>query len=160
MVVDEIQATNEIEQVRSTRKEISEAVKAVQAQPPTENTRFTEMVRLYLDIGNAEAQSPQTLDDVRAVYDALTAGEIGDDDAPDGARFRRGPVSIESGTKIVHTGVVPESAIDDALTIMLSQARDNSIPRRPDPHSDRHAGDCRRGTTSSSYRPLPTSTQD
>ena len=29
----------------------------------------------------------------------------------------------------MHTGVVPESAIDDALVLMLSQGRDESIPR-------------------------------
>lgn len=128
MVIDEIQATNEIEQVRSTRKEISAAIKAVQAERPTENKRFMEMVRLYLDIGSDEAEGPQTLDDVRGIYDAVTAGEIRDEDAPDGLRFRQGPVSVESGTKIVHTGVMPESAIDDALTVMLSQGRDASIP--------------------------------
>lgn len=129
MVIDEIQATNQIEQVRSTRKEISAAIKAVRAEGPIDNKRFTEMVRLYLDIGNAEAESPQTLDDIREIYDAVTAGEIRDEDAPDGLRFRQGPVTIESGTKTVHTGVVPESAIDDALTIMLSQGRDDSIPQ-------------------------------
>lgn len=129
MVIDEIQATNEIEQVRSTRREISAAIKAVRAERPVANKRFTEMVRLYLDIGSDDAESPQTLDDVRTVYDAVTAGEIRDEDAPDGLRFRRGPVSIESGTKVVHTGVVPESAIDEALVLMLSQGRDDSIPK-------------------------------
>lgn len=129
MVIDEIQATNEIEQVRSTRKEISEAIKAARADGPAANKRFTEMARLYLAIGSNEAKSPQTLDDVREIYEAVTSGEIRDEDAPDGRRFRRGPVSIESGTKIVHTGVVPESAIDDALTLMMSQGRDDSIPQ-------------------------------
>lgn len=129
MVIDEIQATNEIEQVRSTRKEISAAIKAVRADRPVANRRFMEMVRLYLAIGSDEAKSPQTLDDVREIYDAVTAGEIRAEDAPDGRRFRQGPVSIESGTKIVHTGVVPESSIDAALTLMMSQGRDDSIPQ-------------------------------
>jgi len=129
MVIDEIQATNQIEQVHSTRKEISAAIKAVRAEGPIGNKRFTEMVRLYLDIGNDEAESPQALDDIREIYEAVTAGEIRDEDAPDGLRFRQGPVSVESGTKIVHTGVVPESAIDDALTLMLSQGRDDSVPQ-------------------------------
>lgn len=87
------------------------------------------MVRLYLAIGDGEAENPQTLDDVRAVYDAVTRGGTRDEDAPDGRRFRQGPVSIESGTTVVHTGVLPESAIEDALTLMLSQGRDDSIPR-------------------------------
>ncbi|WOC13662.1 hypothetical protein MP11Mi_27680 [Gordonia sp. MP11Mi] len=129
MVIDEVQATNDIEQVRSTRREISAAIKAVLAEQPIVSKRFLEMVRLYLDIGDYEAKGPQTLDDIRAAYDAVTRGEIRDEDAPDGRRFRQGPVSIESGTKVVHTGVLPESAIDDALTLMLSQGRDDSIPR-------------------------------
>ncbi|KAA0114693.1 Fic family protein [Mycolicibacterium sp. P9-22] len=129
MVIDEIQATNEIEQIRSTRKEISAAIKAVRAERPVASKRFTEMVRLYLDIGSDEAKSPQTLDEVREIYDAVTAGEIREEDAPDGLRFRQGPVSIESGTKTVHTGLVPESAIDEALTLMLSQGSDDSIPQ-------------------------------
>ncbi|WP_241665720.1 Fic family protein [Prescottella subtropica] len=129
MVIDEIQATNEIEQVRSTRKEISEAIEMVRSEQPLSRKRFAEMARLYLAIGNNQAESPQTLDDIRAAYDAVTRGEIPVEDSPDGKRFRRGSVSITSGTKIVHTGVVPESAIDDALTLMLSQGRDDSIPR-------------------------------
>lgn len=129
MVIDEIQATNEIEQVRSTRKEIGEAIAMVQAERPLANKRFAEMAKLYLEIGNDQAESPQTLDDIRTVYDAVTRGEICDEDAPDGLRFRQGPVSITSGINVVHTGVVPESAIDDALTLMLSQGRDDSIPQ-------------------------------
>ncbi|AVL99623.1 Fic family protein [Gordonia iterans] len=129
MVIDEIQATNEIEHVRSTRKEIGEALRALRSERPATDKRFMEMARLYLGIGQDEAKDPRTLDDVRALYDKVTQGEIRDEDAPDGRRFRQGPVSIESGTKVVHTGLVPESAIDDALTLMLSQSRDDSIPR-------------------------------
>lgn len=129
MIVDEIQATNEIEQIRSTRKEIGDALTALREEEPTGGKRFTEMVRLYLDIGNADARAPQTLDDLRRVYDAVTAGEIDEDAAPDGMRFRAGPVTIESGTKVAHRGIVPESAIDEALTVMISQARDVEIPR-------------------------------
>ncbi|MGX6509100.1 Fic family protein [Rhodococcus sp. SJ-2] len=129
MVIDEIQATNEIEQVRSTRKEISEAIEMVRSEQSLANKRFAEMVRLYLDIGNDQAESPQTLDGIRAVYDAVTRGEIREEDAPDGKRFRQGPVSITSGIKVVHSGVLPESAIDHALTLMLGQGRDDSIPR-------------------------------
>jgi Fic family protein len=59
----------------------------------------------------------------------VTAGEVVPDDAPDGTRFRAGPVSITSGQKIVHVGLTPESAINDALTVMLAQRRDEDVPR-------------------------------
>ncbi|WP_228461306.1 Fic family protein [Gordonia spumicola] len=127
MIIDEIQATNEIEQVRSTRKEVSAALDALAGDRSAGSKRFVEMVRLYLDIDSPNTRGPQTLADVRAIYDAVTAGEIAEKDLPDGVRFRGGTVSIESGTKVVHTGLVPESAIDDALTLMLSQRRDDSV---------------------------------
>ena len=129
MIVDEIQATNEIEQVRSTRKEIGEALKGLRDDEPVGGKRFAEMARLYLGIGRADAQAPQSLDDLRSVYDAVMAGESGDEMVPDGTRFRAGPVTIESGTKAVHRGIVPESAIDEALTLMISQNRDAEVPR-------------------------------
>lgn len=128
-IVDEIQATNEVEQVRSTRREIRAAVASLSAAHGAKNTRFTEMVRLYQSLGDDATASPRSLDDVRALYDAVAAGEIDGDDAPDGARFRAGPVIIESGIKVVHSGLTPESAIDDGLAEMLRQSADESIPR-------------------------------
>ncbi|MGV7750408.1 Fic family protein, partial [Mycobacterium kansasii] len=71
---------------------------------------------------------PDTLDDVRRLYDAVTHGEIDPRDAPDGARFRADIVRITSGQKVVHTGVVPEAAIDAGLTVMLAQRRDDEVP--------------------------------
>ncbi|MFZ2526988.1 MAG: hypothetical protein WAX14_04935 [Rhodococcus sp. (in: high G+C Gram-positive bacteria)] len=38
MVIDEIQATNEIERVRSTRKEISKAIEVVRSEQPLATT--------------------------------------------------------------------------------------------------------------------------
>ena len=128
MIIDEIQATNEIEQVRSTRKEISAALKALAEEQAVGSRRFVEMVRLYLGIEEPDTRGPQTLDDIRTVYDAVTAGEISADDAPDGERFRAGPVFIESGSGTVHSGLSPESAINDALTLMVAQGRNDEIP--------------------------------
>lgn len=128
MIVEEIQATNDIENVRSTRREIADALTSWQ-DGSTQKRRFREMVRLYEALGDRTVNPPKTLDDIRALYDAVTAGEVVPDDAPDGTRFRAGPVSITSGQKIVHVGLTPESAINDALTVMLAQRRDEDVPR-------------------------------
>lgn len=128
MIVEEIQATNDIENVRSTRREIADALTSLQGGS-TQKRRFREMVRLYEALGDRTVNPPKTLDDIRALYDAVTAGEVVPDDAPDGTRFRAGPVSITSGQKIVHVGLTPESAINDALTVMLAQRRDEDVPR-------------------------------
>lgn len=133
MLINEIQASNEIEQVRSTRQEIGAALDALDNGGG--GRRFSEMVRLYRSLGGttpdvlSESGSPQTLAEIRAAYDAVGAGEIAPDDAPDGALFRRGSVSISTGIKVVHRGIEPEAAINQALTEMLEQSGDESIPR-------------------------------
>ncbi|MED5811957.1 Fic family protein [Mycolicibacterium sp. 050232] len=128
MIVEEIQATNDIENVRSTRREIADALRSLH-DGSTQKRRFREMVRLYEALGDRTVSPPETLDDIRALYDAVTAGEVTPGDEPDGTRFRAGTVSITSGQKVVHVGMTPESAIDDALTVMLTQRRDEDVPR-------------------------------
>lgn len=127
MIIEEIQATNEIENVHSTRREIADALESL-TDEPTGDRRFREMVRLYAALGDRSVSAPGTLDDVRDLYDAVTRGEVAPGDAPDGARFRADIVRITSGQKVVHTGVVPEAAIDAGLTVMLAQRSDEDIP--------------------------------
>lgn len=129
MIVEEIQATNEIEHVRSTRREIAEAIESLTESGPTQSKRFREMVRLYLTMGEHQLSRPSDLDGIRSLYDEALAGEIRDEDLPDGARFRAGPVGVTSGNRTVHSGAVPESAIDAGLSAMLAQSGDDSIPR-------------------------------
>ncbi|KXP08753.1 cell filamentation protein Fic [Tsukamurella pseudospumae] len=127
MIIEEIQATNEIENVHSTRREIADALESLTDEPAGDR-RFREMVRLYAALGDRSVSAPGTLDDVRDLYDAVTRGEVDPGDAPDGARFRADIVRITSGQKVVHTGVVPEAAIDAGLTVMLAQRRDDEVP--------------------------------
>ena len=129
MIIEEIQATNEIEAVHSSRQEISEALDALRDDDTVGTRRFKEMVRLYSSLGDETVTGPENLDDIRSIYDSVTAGEVRDEDAPDGERFRTGPVTITSGQKAVHSGVVPESAINAGLTTMLEQSRDDEIPQ-------------------------------
>lgn len=127
MIVEEIQATNEIEQVNSTRREIADALRSLKNDSATDR-RFREMVRLYAALGDRTVTAPDTLDDVRALYDDVTRGEVTPDDAPDGNRFRAGTVRITSGQNEVHSGFVPEASIDAGLTVMLAQRHDEEVP--------------------------------
>ncbi len=129
MIVEEIQATNDIERVHSSRQEIAEAIESLTASSKTKSKRFREMVRLYLAMSQQQLSKPSDLDGIRRLYDEALAGEIQDNDAPDGKRFRSGPVHVTSGIRTVHSGVVPESAIDAGLSAMLDQSEDDSIPQ-------------------------------
>lgn len=129
MIVEEIQATNEIEHVRSSRQEITAALESLSEDDPTQSKRFREMVRLYLALGRHELTSPTSLDGIRSLYDEVLADEIREGDLPDGIRFRRSSVDVTSGQRTVHSGILPESAIEDGLTAMLDQSRTAATPR-------------------------------
>ena len=129
MIVEGIQATNEIGAVQSSGQEITEALDALREDDTIGTRRFKEVARLYLSLGDESVTSPSDLDGLRSMYDSVTAGEVREEDAPDGERFRKGPVTVTSGQKAVHSGVVPESAINAGLTTMLEQSRDDEIPQ-------------------------------
>ncbi|MGO3487208.1 MAG: Fic family protein [Corynebacterium variabile] len=128
MIIEEIHATNEIESVYSTRQEIAEVLDAVKGVAPSERHRFREMARLYQALGDGEVAAPESLDDIRTVYDEVTDGEITGADVPDGVRFRTGTVRITDGQKIVHEGAPSEERIEAGLEEMLRQSADETIP--------------------------------
>lgn len=127
----EMQSTNGIEGVRSTRREISEALEAALGDGP--HKRFSEFAKLFLALSDDDPSRyamPGTLRDIRGIYDRVIAGELGDGDRPDGDLFRTGPVYIDdqaSGRR-VHAGITPESEIKVALTQWLALAGDRSVP--------------------------------
>jgi hypothetical protein len=63
MIVEEIQATNDIENVRSTRREIADALRSLK-EGSTRKRRFREMARLYEALGDRTMTPPETLDDI------------------------------------------------------------------------------------------------
>ncbi|AGP31109.1 Fic family protein [Corynebacterium terpenotabidum] len=128
MIIEEIHATNDIESVYSTRQEIAEVLDAVQGTTGADRRRFREMAKLYTALWDEEVAAPETLDDIRTIYDDATSGEIERSDEPDGRRFRAGPVKVVSGQKVVHQGVSGEDAIDSYLAEMLRQNKDDDIP--------------------------------
>lgn len=134
-ISEEILSTNDIEGVRSTRKEVQDAVEtaqheAAQTDDPYRTVRFAEFARLYLGLTDEHTQLPQTLDDLRTIYDDVVGDEIADDDRPDGELFRNGDVEIiGAGERVVHTGAHTEARINELLTQMLTLMRSEQIPQ-------------------------------
>lgn len=125
-ISEEILSTNDIEGVRSTRKEVQDAVETAQheAAQTTHAPRFAEFARLYLGLTDEHTQLPQTLDDLRTIYD-----DVMGDDRPDGELFRNGDVEIiGAGERVVHTGAHTEARINELLTQMLALMRSEQIP--------------------------------
>ncbi|MBV7363003.1 Fic family protein [Actinomycetaceae bacterium TAE3-ERU4] len=130
MIIEEIQSTNEIESVYSSREEIFAAL--VKTQIPNNRSRFTEIAKLYncllgTTIDAQKNKCATTLEDIRYFYDAVTDGEIESNNAPDGKLFRSHNVVITSGQKTIHSANFSEEEISKRLTIMLTNAKNYNI---------------------------------
>lgn len=128
-MIEEIQSTNEIEGVRSTRQEIREAIFAQGKYNP--DVRLWGIVNKYNKIINDENIKLKTCEDIRNLYDDFILDEIkrnNTSDIPDGNIFRKNSVDIISGTqKTIHRGVYPESKIIDYMTKALQFLQDDSV---------------------------------
>ncbi len=128
-MIEEIQSTNEIEGVRSTRREIREAMFAQGKYNP--DVRLWGIVNKYNKIINDENIKLKTCADIRSLYDDFILDEIKRNnplDIPDGSIFRKNSVDIVSGTqKTIHRGVYPENKIIDYMDKALQFLHDNSV---------------------------------
>ena len=130
LIAKEVQNTNIIEGVHSTRKELSKALDAASEQ--NKHTRFSEFTKLFLELADSneyDTSIPQTLQDIRKIYDSIMQGELEANNIPDGEIFRSGKVSIRDGANnVVHDGDATEVEIQDHLTQMLSLMNSNEVP--------------------------------
>lgn len=76
-----IQSSNEIEGVRSTRKELQEAAKF---KDTNIKVRFKGIVSQYLNIGDSKYEKIKKVEDFRAIYDNLFLDDVQEDELPAG----------------------------------------------------------------------------
>lgn len=108
IIIEEIMVTNDIEGVRSTRKEIADALEASKRKDRT--LRFQGIVNKYVQLlFVTEQQTIQSCQDIRDIYNEIVSQEIEKPSLPDGTIFRKDPVSIYTSTdKEIHKGIFPE----------------------------------------------------
>ena len=122
---DEIALTNEIEGVRSTRKEIEDAIDSITND---KNARFKGLVDKYFKLISNEIIPLNNCEDIRTIYDALVLPEIEKENLPDGILFRKEPVQVVSATqKEKHRGIMPESKIIESLDLCLDFLKNDDI---------------------------------
>lgn len=122
---DEIALTNEIEGVRSTRKEIEDAIDSIKND---KSARFKGLVDKYFKLISNEIIPLNNCEDIRTIYDALVLPEIEKENLPDGILFRKEPVQVVSATqKEKHRGIIPESKIIESLDLCLDFLKNDDI---------------------------------
>lgn len=126
--IEEIQMTNEIEGVISTRKDIKVLMNA---EKPTKYKRLYGLVNKYNEILNQhEFHEITSSSDIRDLYNKIIIKDIereNSSDLPDGILFRKEMVEVQSKGLAIHKGLHPESKIIDYLDKSLKILNDQSI---------------------------------
>lgn len=119
LLINEMQSTNEKENVRSTKKELADALNNNNLKS---NKRFSGLVYQYSLLLSDEDFTLNEISDFRKAYDLLLSNEIADEDLPDGLMFRKQGVGVRdtSKEKWVHRNEYSEYEIVDFLNKMLN----------------------------------------
>ncbi|OUP10905.1 Fic family protein [Collinsella sp. An2] len=135
LIMDEVVYSNEIEGVHSTRREIELALDQAQRDSSVlknvatkEHAPFIEFAKLYLGL-TENPKPPQTLQDIRNIYDAVVSDALDSRDRLGDSLFRTGQVVVERADgRVLHTGVAPEQKIEDMLTQWLELSERDDMP--------------------------------
>jgi len=126
-IVDEVKATNDIEGVYSTRRELKEVLDGL-----SEKSQFSSIVNKYHNLINKEKFLFDTPYNIRKFYDNFAHKEViaaNPKNRLDGECFRKEIVEITTPTgKIIHKGLYPENIIIKYLNIALNVLNDENIP--------------------------------
>lgn len=127
-LIDEIKATNDIEGVHSTRREIYALLTGDNFK--YNNRQIHGLLHKYLLIVDDQRVSLESCQDIRNLYDDLLLQEIvreNPDNQPDGVFFRKGNVHKQAADlRIIHHGVSPEEQIisymEEGLRLIHNEA--------------------------------------
>lgn len=118
-LIDEIQNTNEIENIHTTRHDIFSVMNHVKKRPSDHH--INSVLNSYALLLKQNDQKLKELKDLREQYDLLMQDPFEDEeDKPDGKYFRSKSVSISDGLKTVHNGYYPEEKVIEGMKQFLS----------------------------------------
>lgn len=130
-LIDEIKASNDIEGVYSTRKELHEMLTAEGIEK--HKKRAYGLLQKYKMLIDNKKIPMETCQDIRSLYDDLLLYEIIKEDPenqPDGMFFRKETVHLQGADlRIIHNGVYPEEKIIQYMEACLKLLRDGEVCR-------------------------------
>ena len=127
-LIFELQSTNDIEGIRSSKKEIGEAVNTVISNSSKEGKRFVGLVNQYLKLQKHEFNSIYKISEFRDIWNELVSEEEGKEDYPDGRWFRTNPETIMDGDKVIHEGDSSEKLIIKDLNDLINEMNGHYLP--------------------------------
>lgn len=127
-LIDEIILTNDIEGIRSTRKEVRDVLENESGS--TKKKKFDGMIKKYaLLLDDSYKADLNNSLDIRKLYNEIVFDEIDEKNWPDGEIFRKDAAEVISGTQQVkHVGLIPEAKIIHYMNTMLNMLKDDNLP--------------------------------
>ncbi|MDW3913389.1 Fic family protein [Staphylococcus saprophyticus] len=119
LLINELQSTNEKENVRSTKKELAAILNDI--SPQKSNKRFKGLVSQYALLLSDKNIEINDAEDFREVYDLLLSNDIEKKDIPDGSIFRNQGVGVHDNSrgKWLHRNEYKEYEIVDFINKLL-----------------------------------------
>lgn len=132
-MIEEIHASNEIEGVRSSRKEIRNALELTTLFNKDKAVRFSSIVSKYNKLINQSEINFETCQDIRNFYDEFILSEVATENItnkPDGLIFRTDKVHVTNNTtqEILHIGTFPEANLISEMKQALKILHDEKYP--------------------------------
>ncbi|MGV2874861.1 Fic family protein [Macrococcus capreoli] len=126
LLINELQSTNETENIRSTKKEIADALN----DKHHHNKRFQGLVKQYNMLMTEDSPSINSILDIRNLFDTLVSSEIKEKDMPDGNLFRTKGIGVfnNSTGKWTHRNEYNEAEIYAYLTNLINYLNDDGFP--------------------------------
>lgn len=143
IVSSEIQNTNNIEGVKSSREDIVNTTKKVVTNNINDDLKFLSIVKSYAAIKDIDENSLnynlkynkingfdkfnkniKDIYDIRKIYDKITADGVDEENLPDGEVFRKGSVYIQGKNGTLHSGVSDNENSEPIIKNLLSKLID------------------------------------
>jgi Fic family protein len=105
MLSSELQSTNELEGVRSSKEELVRTTRKLFDKEKDLKARFINVIKSYLELKNGNLKPPVDSKDCRRIYDEITSDGIEKSDHPDGKYYRKNITYIFKDTKEIHRGI-------------------------------------------------------
>lgn len=125
LIINEAQSNNEIEGIRSTKRELQEVLNGLM-KSESKHKRFIGLMKTYLFIDQIKPFT--NVEDFRKLYDDLVSNEISPEDESDGEWFRKGYVEVNDGSHTTHIGVISENKIIEMLNTLIEFLNDEQHP--------------------------------
>lgn len=108
MLSMELQSTNELEGVRSSKEEIVRTTRKIIDENNKKGkieARFKNVIKSYFELKEGNLKSLVDCQDCRKIYDEITCDGISKDDFPDGKYFRKDITYVYKNNKEIHRGI-------------------------------------------------------